>query len=83
MPSSNKVKCPICGSVNTETVYSDEMRIVEYYYNCTECTYAEQMAYSPSYWSIDWKHLPIKYLWKAIRFYYKNKESYMPIEYMI
>lgn len=74
-------KCPICGSLNAKTVYYEDYRIIEEHYTCDKCGFFGEMVYSPMYWSIIWGRVPLRYLLKAIRFYFRNKKSYIPNKY--
>ena len=47
------VKCPLCGTENKRTYYSEDVGLVEDHYACTHCGYTEEMAYSPVYVGID------------------------------
>lgn len=40
-------KCPICGHENERMYFMESIGVVEDYYTCRKCSYAEKMAYSP------------------------------------
>lgn len=45
--------CPICGTSNSDTYYTDETYgICEEYYSCKECTYFIYQAYSAPIYGI-------------------------------
>ena len=47
MRSVEKTPCPVCKSLNIETIWTDEYgRIEEHYYDCSVCSYFYIMAYS-------------------------------------
>ena len=40
-------KCPICGHENERMYFTESIGVVEDYYTCRKCSYAEKMTYSP------------------------------------
>ena len=56
-----KMKCPVCGKEYDVMVFSEEpVGTVEYHFYCDNCTYFEDMCYSPVYAGITDKY-PSKY----------------------
>ena len=40
------MSCPVCGNVNIRTYYTEEIGLVEEYYDCDNCGYFIRMCYS-------------------------------------
>ena len=47
------MKCPLCGTENKRTYYSEDVGLVEDHYVCKYCGYTKEMAYSPEYVGVD------------------------------
>lgn len=51
-----EMKCPICGTVNTLTSYSEAFGEVERYYDCSHCGFHEEFSYGAYRRGVDTAH---------------------------
>ena len=65
--------CPICGTPNTRTYWSEENWLVEEYYYCNTCGYFLEMCYSPAYDGIE--ILPFPLCIKQFVVLFKNRKK--------
>lgn len=51
-----EMKCPICGTVNELTSYSEPFGEVERYYDCSHCGFHEEFSYGAYRRGVDTAH---------------------------
>jgi hypothetical protein len=73
------MNCPVCGTENTRTYYTEEFGLVEDHYLCHTCCYFEEMTYSPTYVGIDLNTTSLLALLRQLSVLWKNRKRLLCI----
>lgn len=79
-----EMKCPICGTVNELTSYSEPFGEVERYYTCGHCGYVEEFSYGSYLDGVDTTHadggvwVSAATLWSWEQAHYSGKLKVLP-----
>lgn len=69
------MNCPVCGTENTRTYYTEEFGLVEDHYFCRTCGYFSEMAYSPTYEGVDLNTTSLRALFRQLLVLWKYRRN--------